>query len=259
MSNQTNIEVVPYDPHWPKMFQIESQKIKTILGENCITIHHVGSTAITGLWAKPIIDMIPVVKDIFAVEQQNQAMQSLGYTAKGEHGMLFRRFFQRVVPVPACNVHVYEEGSGEIDRLVRFREYLNNNERYKQQYADLKRDLATKTNDITKYTLAKDALIKEIDSQTGFNGYRMVHALTPREWSTYHRLLNMDLNQEKESTLKHIVLYHGVDVVGAALLRTDKQTTYVDKLAIDHSLDETPTKNYFIQQLKRWLLHTAED
>lgn len=256
MSNQTNIEVVSYDPNWPSWFQIESQKIKTILGENCITIHHVGSTAITGLWAKPIIDMIPVVKDIFAVEQQNQAMQSLGFIAKGEHGMLFRRFFQRVNSVPACNVHIYEEGSGEIDRLIRFREYLNNNEHYKQQYADLKRELATKINDITKYTLAKDELIKEIDSQTGFKGYRMVHALTPREWSAYYRLLNIDPKQTVDNaTQKHIVLYQGVEVVGAALLKIhDNQPLLIDKLTVDNTV-ENSAKTYFSEQLTRWLLH----
>ena len=89
------IEVVPYEPNWPMEFEQEAGQIKKALGDNCIEIHHIGSTSIPNLAAKPIIDMIPVVLDISKVDSANAAMQALGYEAKGEYGMLFRRYFQK--------------------------------------------------------------------------------------------------------------------------------------------------------------------
>lgn len=248
----SNIQVVPYNPEWVLQFQQEALKIKSALGNNCVRVHHVGSTAIKGLWAKPIIDMIPVVKDIYAVEPYNQTMSQLGFVAKGEHGMLFRRYFQRQDPLPACNVHVYEEGSGEIERLLLFKDFLNQHADYKERYAELKRNLSNELNDITEYTLAKDTLIKEIDDLTGYKGYRMVHALTPREWETYHRLL-LTQTENLDPNLKHIVLYSGTEVVGAAQLITNAQfITSIHKLAID-SLQGPQTREFFLHNLARWI------
>src|SRR5580698_1970268 len=86
------IEVVPYNPEWPQMFEAEAALIKKALGDNCIAIHHIGSTSIPGLSAKPIIDILPVVKDILKVDAK--PIEALGYQAKGENGMAFRRYFQ---------------------------------------------------------------------------------------------------------------------------------------------------------------------
>lgn len=70
MSLSTNdIKVVPYNGNWPKIFQAKAEKIQQALGENCIAIHHIGSTAVPSLAAKPVIDMIPVVRDIRRVDE----------------------------------------------------------------------------------------------------------------------------------------------------------------------------------------------
>lgn len=254
MSNQTNIQVVPYNAAWPSQFQMASQQIQQALGDNCLTIHHVGSTAVPGLWAKPIIDMIPVVKDIYVVKESNAAMEKLGYTVKGEYGMLFRRYFQRVTPFPACNVHVYEQGSGEVERLVLFRDFLIQHADYRQQYADLKKKLSEEINDITQYTLAKDALIKEIDNQTGFQGWRMVHALTPREWQTYYQLLGATQAEVSEPNNQHIVLYQGCEVVGAALLGTEQDLQLIIKrLSVQKGQTSLESEAFFVKSLSRWL------
>ena len=102
-----NIEVVPYSPEWPEMFASEAELIKQALGNNCITIHHIGSTSVPGLSAKPIIDILPVVRDIQEVDKATKAMESLGYEAKGEYGMAFRRYFQKGQNARTHNVHVY--------------------------------------------------------------------------------------------------------------------------------------------------------
>lgn len=73
------VKVVPYDPNWPRQFSQEAQAIKACLGDNCIEIHHIGSTAVPGLAAKPVIDMLPVVLDVTEVDSVNDLMQKLGY------------------------------------------------------------------------------------------------------------------------------------------------------------------------------------
>jgi GrpB-like predicted nucleotidyltransferase (UPF0157 family) len=115
------IEVVEYDPSWPELFEIEAEQIKQALGRNCIEIHHIGSTSVPGLSAKPIIDMLPVVRDIQEVDKATKAMESLGYEAKGEYGMAFRRYFQKGKDIRTHNVHMYQEGDPEISRYLKFR------------------------------------------------------------------------------------------------------------------------------------------
>lgn len=257
MSHPVSIQVVPYHPTWPSQFQIAAQQIQQALGDNCIAIHHVGSTAVPGLWAKPIIDMIPVVKDIYLVKQSNNAMEKQGYVVKGEYGMLFRRYFQRVSPQPAANVHVYEQGSGEIERLILFRDFLIQHAHYRQQYADLKKQLSEKVRDITQYTLAKEALVKEIDNQTGFKGWRMVHALTHREWETYYRLLQLGPTQPEitHAHHQHIVLYQGCEVIGAALLNSEQLLSTILRLVVENSERNPAALRFFVDNLHRWLAH----
>ena len=90
------VEVVSYNPEWPLMFEIESSLIKQALGSNCLAVHHIGSTSIPGLNAKPIIDILPVVKNILDVDASTEAMEKLGYDVKGEYGIAFRRYFQKM-------------------------------------------------------------------------------------------------------------------------------------------------------------------
>lgn len=75
------IEVVAYRPEWEEMFTEEAEKIGKILGENVIDIYHIGSTSVKNLWAKPVIDIMPVVKDISSVDEhkfvKNMEQQAL--------------------------------------------------------------------------------------------------------------------------------------------------------------------------------------
>ena len=89
------IEVVDYRPEWETMFKEESKKIKKILGKNCVGVYHIGSTSVKGLPAKPIIDIMPVVKDISLVDAHNSEFEALGYECRGEFGIPGRRFFAK--------------------------------------------------------------------------------------------------------------------------------------------------------------------
>lgn len=220
------VELVSYDPQWPEMFTQEAAKIRAALGENCVTIHHVGSTSIPGLSAKPIIDMVPVVKDILKVNAA--ALESLGYEGRGELGMLFRRYFSNRV----CHVHIWEEGNPEIDKHLIFRDYLMSNPEELKRYETLKLDLAkTFSQDRASYTLSKDNLIKEMLHKAGFRGMTMVQALTDKEWAAVKHMrqkyfFDLLINKEDPYTWTfddprhfHIVLMKGCDIIGYAHLQ----------------------------------------
>lgn len=91
----SKINVVPYNPAWPRIFEEESHLLKSILEENLCDLHHIGLTAVPNLSTKSIIDVLPVVYDITKVDSLSKGMEYLGYTCKGKHGMPFRRFFHK--------------------------------------------------------------------------------------------------------------------------------------------------------------------
>ncbi|WP_277592637.1 GrpB family protein [Rickettsiales endosymbiont of Stachyamoeba lipophora] len=149
----------PYNSAYPDMFQTKSQAIQKALGTNCITVHHIGSTSVPYLAAKPIIDILPVVKDIRIVDQHTLSMNNLGYEAKGEHGIPFRRFFKK----EGFNVHAFEVASPEISKHLLFAQFLMKHPEICTQYEQLKFNLAKQfPNDITSYCLGKDTFIREI-------------------------------------------------------------------------------------------------
>ena len=83
-----HIIVTDYDPRWPAEYEKESEKIKAILGENCVAIYHIGSTAVPGLAAKPIIDIMPVVRSLEKTDQKASEFEKEGYEYLGEFGII---------------------------------------------------------------------------------------------------------------------------------------------------------------------------
>lgn len=77
------VELKEYNPEWSRLFTEAANEIKSILQENCIEIYHIGSTAIPNIYAKPIIDVLPVVKDISTVDSLNTKFEELGYVCLG--------------------------------------------------------------------------------------------------------------------------------------------------------------------------------
>ncbi|MEB3702409.1 GrpB family protein [Candidatus Bealeia paramacronuclearis] len=142
--NQHQIEVVPYDPSWPHRFEELARELKEILGDNLVAIHHIGSTSVLGLSAKPIIDIIPVVKNLDQVDAVSSQFEARGYEVKGELGMISRRFFTKsdASGNRMANVHTWSEGSPEVERHLIFCNYLRAHPDVAQEYANLKFKLA---------------------------------------------------------------------------------------------------------------------
>src|SRR5687767_5851971 len=93
------ITVVPYDPLWPQRYAAAASEITSAMGSNLLAIHHIGSTAVPGLHAKPVIDILVVVEDLNAVDQRSVEMERLGYQVMGEFGIIGRRYFRRDDPM----------------------------------------------------------------------------------------------------------------------------------------------------------------
>lgn len=83
----TRIVVVPYDPLWGQAFTTSSGAVAAAMGSNLLAIHHIGSTSIPGMYAKPVIDMLAVVSEIGDVDHHIPELAALGYEAKGEFGI----------------------------------------------------------------------------------------------------------------------------------------------------------------------------
>ncbi|MCD2138086.1 GrpB family protein [Salinicoccus halitifaciens] len=159
-----NIRVVDYDTQWPLMFEEEKEKFEQIFGDELTAVHHIGSTSVPGLKAKPVIDIMPVVKSIDAVDSCNDALQDIGYEALGEYGIPGRRYFRKGGDDRTRNIHFFEAGSDHIKRHLSFRDYLRNHEEVCKQYGDLKSQLADRfPHDIGGYMEGKDKFIKETE------------------------------------------------------------------------------------------------
>jgi GrpB-like predicted nucleotidyltransferase (UPF0157 family) len=159
------VKVVPYNSAWPDAFNTEAETIKHILGAIIADIHHIGSTSMPGAAAKPIIDIIPVVTDIAAVDAFNDRLAAIGYVAKGEYGIPGRRFFIKdTAGERSQHLHIFQQGSLEITRHLALRDYLIAHPDELDAYCRLKTGLARQhENDIEAYMDGKDSFIKEID------------------------------------------------------------------------------------------------
>lgn len=164
MADLRNIYVVPYDPTWVEKYEVEATTLRKLFGDNLIEIHHVGSTSIPNMTAKPIIDMMPVVHDITAVDELNAAMIDLGYEPCGEYGIAGRRYFYKGSDQHRTHhVHAFEPNNPQVPNHLDFRDYLCIHPDDAQAYADLKIQVA-KDNpyNIQGYIDGKHAFIQEI-------------------------------------------------------------------------------------------------
>ena len=159
------IEVVPHNSNWSPLFKVEAEKIAAVLGQEVIAIHHIGSTAILTISAKPIIDLLVEVHRIEKIDDFNSAMMKLGYQPKGEYGIPGRRFFTKGGDTTRSHhVHTFQTRNPEVERHLNFRDYLIGHPDAAQAYSDLKEKLAKQfPTDIEGYQEGKRGFIEEID------------------------------------------------------------------------------------------------
>lgn len=157
-----NVTLCEYTSKWAELFEKECAKIAKALNGNFVSIQHVGSTSVPGLCAKPILDILLLVKNSGDESTYVPALEKLGYVLRirepdwYEHRMLKGSS-------PEVNLHVFSDGCEESDRMIAFRNWLRTNEEDREQYASVKRTLAKKSwKYMQDYANAKSEVVANI-------------------------------------------------------------------------------------------------
>ena len=117
--------LVAYRPEWPRVAASYAEGLQ-VLGSSLVAVHHIGSTSVPGLAAKPIIDLMPLVADLADLERQRHRVEALGYLWHGEFGISGRRYctFSDEAGIRVAQLHFFEADSPQVERHIAFRDYL---------------------------------------------------------------------------------------------------------------------------------------
>jgi GrpB-like predicted nucleotidyltransferase (UPF0157 family) len=164
------IEVVPYDPSWPYIFEQLRERIWPAIHDLALTIEHVGSTSVPGLAAKPIIDMDIVVAAVESVPLVIERLKPLGYAHRGNLGIAGREAFASPVGLPEHHLYLCQQDSLALRNHLALRDYLRSHPQAAQAYGALKQRLAAKhACDIDGYVAGKTDLIVNILAESGLS------------------------------------------------------------------------------------------
>ncbi|MCM3742570.1 GrpB family protein [Sporosarcina luteola] len=165
------IRLTEYDENWIQLFNDEVLFLRGIFGEEIIKFEHFGSTAVPGMKAKPVIDMMCLVKDIKKIDTFNEQMHSLGYDVAGEWGIEGRRLFRKGGENRTHHIHVYQQDNFQIQRHLILRDYLRAYPDVAARYTSLKEELAQRYDDTTVYSKAKKPFVEELE-QSALNWFK---------------------------------------------------------------------------------------
>lgn len=156
------IEIRDYDPGWPRLFEREAARIRSVLGERVVRLEHAGSTSVPGLPAKPIVDLVMELPDSADEPAYLPGLEAAGYVLVIREPEWYQhRVFKG--PDTNINLHVFTAGSAEVERMLRFRDWLRANPADRDLYARAKRELAARDwKYIQQYADAKTAVVQQI-------------------------------------------------------------------------------------------------
>ncbi len=156
------IELAEYDPAWPALYAREERRLRSLLGERAVRVEHVGSTAVPGLPAKPIVDVALEVPDSADEAAYVPDLEAAGYALRiREPEWLEHRLVKG--PDTNVNVHVFSAGCDEVERMLRFRDRLRADAADRECYAQAKRELAAREwRYVQQYADAKSGVVADI-------------------------------------------------------------------------------------------------
>jgi GrpB-like predicted nucleotidyltransferase (UPF0157 family) len=161
------VELTTYDPRWPVMAQRRCNELKS-LGPPIVAVHHIGSTAVPGLAAKPIIDLMPVVSSLAALDAQRSRIEALGYAWHGAFGIEGRRYCTATDArgIRMTQLHFFETGSPHVERHIAFRDFLIAHPDAARAYeAEKRRARALHPENSHAYSDEKAAWIRKTEQQ----------------------------------------------------------------------------------------------
>lgn len=159
------VEIVDYDASWPQRYEDEKGRILAAIGSQVAAVEHIGSTAVPGLAAKPIIDMLVGLRSLDDAGSCIEPLERLGYeyVPEWEDELPDRRYFRRVRPRPRTHhVHMVEVSGAFWRRQLLFRDHLRGHPDDARRYEALKRDLAERFEVGREYAAAKSTFIAAI-------------------------------------------------------------------------------------------------
>ncbi len=247
-----SINVKPYQARWAGAFEEEARRLKTVFAPLSADFYHIGSTSISGCSAKPILDILGVVADVTVVDDYNGSLSQLGFEPLGEYGMKQRRFFRKRSGTHV-NLHIFEDTDPEVERHLRFCDYLRRHPTVIRVYSELKIELAEQfPQDIQGYTLGKVKFIKEIDILAALEAD---HFLCPplknpqrkSQWSLSETIAAMEANKHLHMTCftKYIPAIQRVFEPDVTVVRKGNVAMYLD---LDHFIPpETVSTLQFVR------------
>ena len=177
MPPQRRIYLEPHDPQWSDAAANHAGRVAQLLGPTMVTWHHIGSTAIPGIYAKPVIDLLPLVTSLAEVDNLQEAFEAAGFAWLGENGLPGRRYVNMDDPETGdrvTNVHIYAADDPEVERHLAFRDYLRSHSAVAKEYETVKLECAAQyPTDIFGYMDCKDAICKRIEADA-INGCRSI-------------------------------------------------------------------------------------
>lgn len=237
------VELTPHDPAWSELFTESADEIRAILKDNLVDIHHIGSTAIPDIYAKPIVDLLPVVNNLNLVDSLNPAFEALGYVCMGEYGINGRRFYWKSKTKRTHNIHLFEQGSPDILRYLSFRDFMRNHPDYAQAYSFIKRHLAEVfPYDIENYVNGKSSFVQMIDYQTGTAQEKQLTAVDDVVIEEYNSAWP-DLALAEIKSIKQIIgslPYNTIEHIGSTAVPELASKPIIDIFITVPSLEDTP-------------------
>ncbi|CAM3251979.1 GrpB family protein [Sporolactobacillus spathodeae] len=164
----SEVKVIPFQNNWEKDFHVEATRLTRIFQPNLSAIHHIGSTAVANLCAKPTIDILLEVVRIDESYIPFKEMEKASYQSLVANGNSGRYLFQKLDESGEYRyqVHVYQEGSPDVVRHLAFRDYLRTHPDIAELYGALKQQLAEAfPDDRDSYSSGKEAAIRRIEDE----------------------------------------------------------------------------------------------
>lgn len=170
-SPKRTVAVVPWQSSWSDAFAMEQAVLFAALGDTALALHHIGSTAVPGLAAKPILDLLLEVPNLASLDAKTADLAALGYVAKGENGIPNRRYFQKGGLHRTHHLHAFVHAAPEVIQHLLFRDYLRATPTAVAAYAALKLQLAQQfPQDSSRYQAGKQAFIAQLLQQARLTG-----------------------------------------------------------------------------------------